>query len=192
MAAPHPPSLLALLQQLAGAIDALGLRYAFIGAMARNAWARPRTTMDLDLEITLNARTLETLDAALRKLDIQRESEIGPAEATDEVPDNLVYRCASGVRVDVLVTKTGFQDRALERRVRHSILGVDAWVITCEDSIVYKLIAGRSQDNADIEAMLDAQDNIDWPYVEEWAAAWGVSDRLRAFADRWRTKNAVQ
>lgn len=44
-----------------------------------------------------------------------------------------------------------------------------------------ELIAGRYQDLADIEAILDAGVAVDASYVERWAEFWEVLDRWRAF-----------
>jgi hypothetical protein len=45
--------------------------------------------------------------------------------------------------------------------------------------IVLKLIAGRAQDVADIEAILAAKPRLDEPYLEGWAEFWGVRDLWR-------------
>lgn len=57
--------------------------------------------------------------------------------------------------------------------------GEDAPVLTVEDVIVHKLIAGRTQDIADIEAILAARVAFDASYVERWARFWEVLDRWR-------------
>ncbi len=60
-------------------------------------------------------------------------------------------------------------------------------VVSPEDLIVYKLLAGRPQDRLDILAMLDAfaagERVIDWSYIEHWCDVWEARDalaRLRA------------
>lgn len=47
---------------------------------------------------------------------------------------------------------------------------------------MHKLIAGRYQDMADIEAILDGGVVVDACYVERWAEFWEVLNRWRAFA----------
>jgi hypothetical protein len=55
-------------------------------------------------------------------------------------------------------------------------------VVTPEDLIVYKLIAGRPRDFADAEEIARARrvagTALDWSYVENWCIAWGIEDRL--------------
>ena len=48
-----------------------------------------------------------------------------------------------------------------------------------EDVIVLKLIAGRAQDVADIEAILAAKPSLDEAYLEEWVEFWGVRELWR-------------
>jgi len=51
-----------------------------------------------------------------------------------------------------------------------------------EDVIVLKLIAGRAQDVADVEAILAAGVPLDSAYLEEWTRYWEVDalwQRLR-------------
>ncbi len=47
-------------------------------------------------------------------------------------------------------------------------------MLRIEDVIVHKLIAARTQDRADIEAILAAGSAIDDAYVEKWAELWDV------------------
>ena len=42
-----------------------------------------------------------------------------------------------------------------------------------------KLIANRPKDRIDLLGLVQL-DGLDWAYVERWAVAWDVADRLRA------------
>jgi hypothetical protein len=46
--------------------------------------------------------------------------------------------------------------------------------LTAEDVIVHKLIAGRFQDIADIEAIIASKTPLDESYIEHWATYWDV------------------
>ena len=84
--------------------------------------------------------------------------------------------------VDLLVAGTDYQREALERARAETVEGIGATpVLAVEDVIVHKLIAGRYQDMADIEAILDAGVAVDTSHVERWAEFWEVLDRWRAF-----------
>jgi hypothetical protein len=49
-------------------------------------------------------------------------------------------------------------------------------VLTADDVIVHKLIAGRPRDLSDIESILASGIALDEIYIEHWAEIWDVSD----------------
>lgn len=46
-----------------------------------------------------------------------------------------------------------------------------------EDLIILKLIANPTRDRIDLIGLCDLPD-IDWSYVDRWARAWGLCERL--------------
>jgi len=56
--------------------------------------------------------------------------------------------------------------------------GNQAWVVTPEDLVLLKLIAGRPRDLGDIQDTLTAQGQLDAKDLSHWAERLGVSDRL--------------
>lgn len=158
---------------------------AVIGAVARNAWAPPRATTDLDLAVSASASTLAAAEAALVALGYQcvRRQRADPA---DPLPDMLIFRSeAAGLRqVDLLVAKTDFERQALRRGTPIVVGEATVPVATLEDLIVYKLLADRPRDRDDIRAMLRTQARAgrvtDWDHIESWSRYWSVTDRLRA------------
>lgn len=164
-----------------------GDEVAVIGAHARNAWAPPRATTDLDLVVSTEPEVLRRLDAELQSLGYAcvRKQSIDPTEAT---ADLYIYRSEHGDlrQIDLLVAKTAFEAQALAHAVSISIGDLALRVVRPEDLIVYKLLANRPRDRDDIEAVLRAQDRtpraIDWSHIREWSRYWGIEDRL----DRYR------
>ena len=158
-------------------------RLALIGAVARNAWAPPRATSDLDLAVAATEDALAAADAALAALGfrcVRRQQ----AQAADALPDLLVYRRDAGEprQVDLLVAKTAFEEEALRRAVAVDLPGARIPAATPEDLIVYKLLADRPRDRDDVRAILATQERagraIDWAHVERWCAYWEIGDRL--------------
>lgn len=84
---------------------------------------------------------------------------------------------------DLLVAGTDYQQEALQRaRGERLGSGETVWVLAAEDVILHKLIAGRAQDHADIEAILAAGVVLDGGYIDRWAEYWDRFDvwqRLR-------------
>ena len=173
-----------LLAALMGAVPDGSL--AVVGALARNAWAPPRATSDLDVAVAADAAGLVAIEAALAShgFAVARRQQVDPADA---VPDIVVFRRTGALprQVDVLVGKSAFEREALRRAVPVTVSGVEARVVTPEDLVVYKAIAGRTRDREDALAVARTQERagrpLDWVYVEKWAAYWGVEARLKAW-----------
>jgi predicted nucleotidyltransferase len=173
-----------LLEIVAGVREALPAprTFAIIGAVARNAWAPPRATTDLDLSVVADSSALAAVEAALSELGyrcIRRQQ----ADPDDELPDLLIFRGDPDLRqVDVLVAKTDFEQSALARSVSVELAGEEMVVASAEDLIVYKLLADRPRDRDDVRAIVRtatrAARDLDWAYVEHWTAYWGIEDRL--------------
>lgn len=157
--------------------------HAVVGGLARNAWARPRATTDADFAVILEVPQVEPLldELARAGLMVRRASKVDPS---DEVPDLLLLRTAGEIefRVDLLVAKTPFEMSALGRKVRTTVANHECDVVSAEDLLVYKLIAGRPRDLADADDVARARRaagaKIDWSYVRRWVAEFGYESRV--------------
>jgi hypothetical protein len=91
-----------------------------------------------------------------------------------------VTRYAGGreLKVDLFLVTTDYQREAFLRRVRKSVNGTQAWVISPEDLILHKLIAGRERDLADVSDILVLMPDVDRAYLRRWADALGVAASL--------------
>ena len=164
-------------------------RLAVIGAHARNAWAPPRATTDLDLAVAADAESINMIEDALVALGFRcvRRQRV---DATEELADILIFRREAGDprQVDVLAAKSDFEASALRRAVAIQAASVTLPVITAEDLIVYKLIADRPRDREDIRAVLATQERagraIDWDYISRWCEFWGIAERLATLRSR--------
>ncbi len=156
-----------------------------IGAVARNAWAPPRATTDLDVTIAAADRDLldaERARAAFGYRPVRRHT----VDSDDPLPDLIIFRGdAPALRqVDLLVAKTPFEVEVLRRAVTVEVGGAAVAVATPEDIVVYKLLADRLRDRDDARSIARtrarAGSPLVWAHVERWAAFWGVEDRLAA------------
>lgn len=169
-----------LLIDARSALETAGVAYAVIGGCARNAYAEARATKDVDFVVAGDAASHEAAMSALAERGFVPASSVG--EASDPVPDLVLYRDANQRRVDVLFAKTAFERSALARREHRAPYdAIQLPVVSPEDLIVYKLIAGRTQDFADVEmvvaALAAANRAIDWAYIDRWCDEWDVADR---------------
>lgn len=172
----------ALLRDAIEAAADASIEVAVMGGCARNAYAEARATRDVDLVAAVEPALHDKFLAAMAQRGFSPATIVG--EGDHVVPDLILFRDAGGRRIDVLYAHTDFEREALARRLEgEPYRGLTVPVITVEDLIVYKLIADRAQDRADIEHVVFARklaaEAIDWARVEGWAEAWGVADRLR-------------
>jgi len=146
-----------------------GISTVVIGAHAANRYRlEVRNTVDLDLL----ASTLDGAAEALRAAGCEVRS------VSDDGLEYLVCARVGSARVDVLLAETDYQRLAIDR-------AVDG-VLTVEDVIVHKLIAGRPRDLDDIASILAAGVSVDEAYVVEHSTSWGVDDRWRVLRGRGR------
>jgi len=81
--------------------------FAVIGAVARNAWAPPRATADLDLAVSARPEVLERL--GYRRVREQR------ADPSDSLPDILIFRRMPVATPEDLVVYKLLADRPRDR-----------------------------------------------------------------------------
>jgi hypothetical protein len=86
---------------------------------------------------------------------------------------------ATGSRaVDVFFDSTPFVASVLERRVQTDLGLGPIYLCTAADVLLFKLIAYRHKDRADIENILTIQGVPERAYLEAWAAKLGMRERL--------------
>jgi hypothetical protein len=86
------------------------------------------------------------------------------------------------VHVDMLLSNSEYHEHALRRRVLRKLPACDRAlaVLSCEDLILHKLLAGRLIDLADGVALMKAnRPTLDFAYLDQWAARIGVVEELR-------------
>jgi hypothetical protein len=76
------------------------------------------------------------------------------------------------------IAETSFQREVLERRVAAGVEGRDVKLVSAEDLILFKLVAGRPRDLIDVQDVLFTQGELDEPYLRRWAGPLGVEARL--------------
>ena len=160
------------LSALAATLQSLSVQWALLGALAANRYRlSPRSTQDVDLLLADAGSPDGALEHALRAdgWDVRHASAEG---------DLLRLRHGELGAADLLIAGTDYQHLALDRARSETILdGQVVYVLTAEDVIIHKLIAGRSQDIADIEAILAAAVPLDETYIAKWVAFWDVTER---------------
>ena len=165
-------ALMALLQHM-------GIAWVLIGAHAANRYrGSARFTRDVDLLLANAGSSLDELRDALERAGWR----VQQADINGEL---LRLQHAELGPADLLVAGTDYQQLAIQR-ARHELVdgAVHVPVLTIEDVLLHKLIAGRYQDLADIEAILATRPVLDRAYLSEWLAYWSLeADWLRVAGD---------
>lgn len=140
------------LSHLGKLLDGLSIRWVLIGALAANRYrSSPRLTNDVDLLLANAGESIDVLEATL----VGAGWSVHRADRGGELL--RLTHAVFGV-ADLLFAGTHYQDLAIQRALVEPIDDdEDAPVLTPEDVIVHKLIAGRYQDLADIDAILDTK-----------------------------------
>jgi len=162
------------LEALREVLDPLGIRWVLIGALAANRYrVTTRLTQDVDLLLSDAGAGLGALERGLAEAgwSVRRASPGG---------EILRLRHPQLGAADLILASTDYERRAIARARREALApGTEVLVLAPEDVVVMKLIAGRAQDVADVEAILAAKAPLDESYVEEWAEVWGVLESWR-------------
>jgi hypothetical protein len=160
-----------------------------MGGFAVAMWGHLRSTRDIDLLI---AAANDEQDDLLEKLAShgfrpKRSSALVRVEDGELIqllytpPDEFL-----DIQADLFLARTEFQRSALSRRVTMPAesLSAEVPVVTCEDLILFKLLAGRVIDRVDAAMLLRFnRDSLDMQYLSGWIAklsleaAWEEIDR---------------
>jgi len=140
-----------------------GYRYAVIGGIAVAQWGFARATQDVDIKVLVP----NTDYAGIRQAILARF----PERARQRAPENpfIIAVEIDGVIVDFLLTLPGYEELIIENAVRRDFGGWKVWICSAEDLIIQKVVAGRSKDWVDLEALLLGQcGKLDEAYVKDW------------------------
>jgi hypothetical protein len=142
-----------LLAALAEALAGLGARWYLFGAQAALIWGRPRLTADVDVTVRLDP---EDPDALVRTLERHGfRLRVNPADDFVRRTRVLPFVFApNGLPVDVVLAGPGIEELFLSRAVPVRLGSVTVPVISPEDLIVTKILAGRPKDVEDVRGIL--------------------------------------
>ena len=157
-----------------------GVTYALADGWAYSALVEPRATTDIDLLILLEPPSREQVQALVSTL----------FDSTIIHPAPMVFQGISiwrivGIRheqevvIDFLLADSAYLRTALERRHTVPFGGLQIPMLSIEDLVILKMVAGRLQDRADLEKIRARQSDlhIDWTYVDQWKTTLGLVDR---------------
>lgn len=165
-----------------------GYRYAIIGGIALSQWGVVRFTYDVDIKVLVPDTDYAAARAAL--------CAAFPFTTRDLAPENplIVAVDIEGVIVDFLLALPGYEELIIERAVQRDLGGWSAWICSAEDLIIQKVVAGRSKDWPDVEALLiEQRGRLDEAYIQDWLAQFAEAlERPEILTDYQRLLNKVK
>ena len=143
-----------VLADLRRALDGAGLRWFLFGAQAAILHGVARLSADVDITVELGARPTHDLVEALTRGGFELlVPDEGFVEATRVMP--FAHR-ASRMPVDVVLAGPGLEEQFLARAEIRKIGGVAIPVVSVEDLITMKILAGRPRDLEDVAGVARA------------------------------------
>ena len=129
--------------------------YALVGGLAVSLRGQPRVTVDVDILVVAD------VERAARLVSIFEESNFQPLFANVmEVVERAfilpVRHRSTNVKVDLILGLSGFERQTVTRAEPLDLAGSTVSVATAEDLIIMKVLAGRPQDEQDLQGLVMA------------------------------------
>jgi hypothetical protein len=162
--------------------DEMGIPYVVMGGIAVRVYGIPRPTHDVDFTLAIPRQRLPELYAKVAALGftVPEEYQGGWVDEVAGMPlvKFRLYLQGHGVDVDTFLAESPFQQQVLSRRRQARLDNVTVWLVSPEDLILLKLLAGRPRDIADIGDVLFTQGQLDETYLRHGAESLGVLAEL--------------
>lgn len=146
--------------------------HALCGGLAANLYREEvRATVDVDVAVAV---------APARVVDLVRkfEDEGWKVEAYWRQGEQLRLTRSDLPRVDCILATTDYERKAIDQAVSARIEGHELTVLTPEDLIVFKLIAGRARDYEAVAAIINSRgEKLDDYYLTGWLEQFGLAER---------------
>lgn len=188
MSGPNP--LAELLAGLAAAFSAAGSRWYLFGAQAVVLWGRPRLTADVDVTVEIEPVEVPRLLEALARHRFELRLTSGVDEFVARTRVLPLRHRPSEMQVDVVLAGPGLEEAFLDRAVLVDVEGTAIPVISPEDLVVTKILAGRPKDLEDVRGILaERRGRLDAEAIRATLRlleeALGQSDLLPLFERQW-------
>jgi len=159
-------SLVDAVAALVDAFERSALPYALGGAVAYSAWAEPRATRDVDLNVWVTSERLDDAFAVLEAAGVTIDRVAARRAAAER---GMFISWHGEYRIDVFIPSVPFYEEALHRRVRTRIARRNTWVLSPESLVVFKMLFYRPKDIADVGRLLQIQrGRFDIAFVRRW------------------------
>ncbi|CEP69377.1 Protein of unknown function DUF1814 [Moorella glycerini] len=161
-------------------LEKIDMPYCLIGGYAVAAYGAPRYTADVDFLVSRLKDYSEQLQANLQEENLFFE--ISRADLLDPLGDIVTIKLT--VPVQLIDAKYTYHYKAIERAQIIQYENHDLKIISPEDLIILKLIAGGQKDLWDVENILSHQEDLDMVYLSQQTKSLRVDRRLQGILAR--------
>ena len=171
-----------LMVRAADALTECGIAYMLAGSFSTNFHGIPRSTKDADFVVQLRGGVSDEFLTRLGS-DFEADPQLS-FETNTGTYRQLIEHKGSPFKLEMFQLSADPHDQMrFQRRVEVALFARRLWLPTAEDVIIWKLRWARSKDRDDVRAVMGVQqDNLDWPYIEDWCERHGT----RALLDEIR------
>jgi hypothetical protein len=161
---------------------------ALMGGLALAVWKHPRNTRDVDILVDVRHVHPDQLVEAIKRAGMRSKRQPLVLLVGNQRIIQLLYKAPGtflDIQIDVLLADSAYQKEALARAKPAKLDSErEIAVLSCEDLIIHKLLAGRIIDSADVAALLRAnRAGLDLAYLKGWL---GQLNLLAHFETIWR------
>jgi len=169
--------------EVAAFLEEEGLPYVILGGLAVQHWGEPRLTRDVDVTVLAGA----DVEGFVRRVLGRFRPRIPDAHAFALRSRVVLVRATNGYPVDLSLGIPGYESAVMARAVTVTRPGCRPLrLISCEDLIVHKCVAGRPRDLEDVESILLRQrGRLDLRYVRRWLREFAAALPERAVLERF-------
>jgi hypothetical protein len=172
------------LARVVGALDRAAVPYMLAGSFASSHHGAPRATQDIDIVVDPTFDSLDRFLDALVGDDVYFDADVARDEFKRRSQFNVIDG-ATAWKVDIIFRKARpFSREEMARRLPATVLGVDVFVATAEDTVLAKLewskLGESERQLRDVRAMLETKGALlDRAYIESWLDELGVRELWR-------------
>jgi hypothetical protein len=149
-----------LLADLARGLGALGVRWFLFGAQAAILHGSARLSAEVDVTVELGTKSSRELVDALSRssFELRVADAAGFVEATRVIP---LLHVPSRMPLDIVLAGPGLEDLFFARATERRVGDVAVPVVSAEDLVAMKILAGRPRDVEDVASIVRAQPDLD-------------------------------
>lgn len=175
--------ILRVLKDIVVLLENQRLKYCLFGGLALQAYKRIRSTLDLDIILSLEPDKLQEFIEWMQRKNIVFDSSRGIKHINDFEFMRFLYtdqESTIDVPLDFVTVRTDFQKNILSRRRLLKVLGLNVYIASCEDLVLLKVLAGRPLDNVDAQVLIkENRKELDKSYLMKWAKILKIENTLK-------------